>query len=106
MGGFKAQYDLDKEVHYLIRAAHEGHLNVNLCTANRITYELGVSFLSASQDGIKPPLIYTSESLKTGGKKLPSEVKLINGQDSVEFLQEVALRMPFDLDAAFNSVTG
>jgi hypothetical protein len=57
--GYSSQFEMDLEVSDLIRSAYDGHLAFQLCSQSIFNYEIDITLVSVSMDGLELPKVFT-----------------------------------------------
>ncbi|KAK3209942.1 hypothetical protein GRF29_44g1176347 [Pseudopithomyces chartarum] len=105
---YDSHYDFDMAVANLLSTAHDGHLSIQTCSTTGIQfYRRGGGLISVSKDGLETPEIYLAwdkSALKSGSSDV-SPITSINGQDVIEYLEEIAATITSqDADARWNQL--
>ncbi|KAI0395033.1 peptidase S41 family protein [Xylariaceae sp. FL0594] len=107
-GRYTSQFDFDQDINSVLGAAHDGHLQLGLCSQEIFHFFNRVPLVSASVDSLQIPRIYTSsdaERLLNGFRDV-SHVVEIDNVDAVYYLEaHPAMNLAYqDPDARYNQL--
>ncbi|KAK4610023.1 Peptidase S41 family protein ustP [Fulvia fulva] len=106
-GDYESHFDFDSDLNRLLSLAHDGHLQIELCSQHLFLFTRDLPLVSISDDGLKLPSIYTfDDAQRRGAHHLDhvSPVVEINGMDAAYYLEShVAMWLnSHDPDARYN----
>ncbi|RDL33310.1 Uncharacterized protein BP5553_08749 [Venustampulla echinocandica] len=92
-GAFANQYEFEAALQRLIYSAHDTHLDLTAGILGAFSFGAPVAIVSVSLDGTQLPKIYFSDDIsdsQNDGTWQPSAISKINGQNSMDYLQQYA----------------
>ncbi|SMY23681.1 unnamed protein product [Zymoseptoria tritici ST99CH_1A5] len=108
--GYSSHYDFESDLNHQLSLAHDGHLQLELCSLQSFRFTRDLPLVSLSNDGLQAPSLYVlpdAELMRSSenGQHVSPVVK-INGKDAVYFLEsDVAMGLDMhDPDARYNHV--
>ncbi|KAI3329982.1 hypothetical protein F4824DRAFT_354112 [Ustulina deusta] len=97
-GRFGNQYQFESALAQLIYAAHDDHLYLNAGVLAVFSFASPQDLMSISLDGISEPKVYFASDVMDSNyftEYKPSALELINGIDSIEYLEQFATNNSF-----------